>query len=419
MIFSFVQNPKKQGLVFFILLLSLVFLPPNVQAEEVVKNDLADAIEDGEKDIRFSGKENDDVKIRKGVQVIGESPAKATINGDVTMEDGAILKNVTINANLIGVTVEKGATATLENVTVKGASGAGIFTKEGGGTLTVRNSRITKNGKGFYILSGKNIFITGNQTTDNGEEGLDVRKNVSGIISGNTMTRNAESGAEVVLGDSTVTITKNTFVQNKASGLALQYYSNNKLGKVTVSSNNFTGNSQYGLVCNNPSGGKRPPGFFKNSVELAENSFGVNKKGAMRGCGLVNATLEEQETEEEVAPEIPQVPFEEEPSRIKEVRLEQLTGELLSVEPQVKTPRNYWQSLRHYILKSDRWYFETQRENLRRFQEQLDAARSLPETDALGSINLLFPEKIETLQAKIDELTQVIDRQEQWSPFKQ
>lgn len=417
MLFS--RNPKRHGLFSLIFFGCLFFLTPNVQAEEVVKNDLADAIKDGEKDIRFSGKENDDVKIQKGVQVIGENPAKATINGDVTMEDGAILKNVTVNAKFIGISVEKGATATLENVTIKGATDAGIFTKEGGGTLTVHNSRITKNRKGFYILPGKNLNITGNQITDNGEEGLDIRKNVSGIISGNTMARNAESGAEVILGDSTVTITKNIFVQNKASGLALQFYSKNKLGKVTVSSNNFSRNIQYGLVCNNPSGGKRPSGFFKNSVKLAENSFVANQKGAMRGCGVVNVIYQEPEEElGEEEPTIQEIPLEEEPSRIKKVRLEQLTGELLSIEPQIETPRSYWQSVRHYILKRDNWYFETQRENLKRFQEQLNATRDLPETEYLGAMNALFPSKIEMIQTEIDELIKVLDAQQHWSPFK-
>lgn len=375
----------------------------------------------GKESIIFEGKESSDVKIRKNISVTGTSPAKAVINGDITMEDGSTLENVTINGRIITVTVAKDAAVTLTNVTVRGGSDAGIFVPKGRAQVTVRGSRIIKNRKGLFIESGNRVNLSGNQVADNDEEGLDLRSSISGSVTGNRFERNREGGMEVIIGGSSLTISGNTFSQNKSSGLALQTYSGS-LGKTIVSRNAFSGNGNYGIDCNDPQG-NGDQSTFKASISVRENTFSENKNGGIhKRCRLLNIEPSDEQAENETnkdeIPKVPPVPFEEEPSRIKEVFLEKLAGEVSSIEPQIKAPRSYRQNLRHYVLKSDTWYFATQRENIRRLQEQMEVTKSLPETERLTEINALFPGKVETMQKKLEELIQALDSQEHWSPWK-
>lgn len=403
----------------FLVLMTFFSLGILWAAEQALAADKTEDEVSGKESITFEGKESSDVRIRKGVTVTGTSPAKAVINGDVTMENGSVLKNVTINAKIFGITVEKDASVVIENVTVKKATSAGIYTKQGGGTLTIRNSRITQNQKGFYILPGKNLAITGNQVTGNKEEGIDIRRDTSGVISGNTVTQNGEGGGEIIVNGASLTISRNTFSQNRSSGLALQVYSGTT-GKSNVADNTFSGNGNFGVDCKNPQG-SGSTGAFKTAVSVRDNMFSGNAKGTInRLCGLLNVDSTEETEKEKEAEEVsrePQIPFEEEPSRIKEIRLEKLGGEIVSVEGQIREPREYLRDLKHYIYGNDRWYFSTHHENLRRLQEQLGAAKAFPETERLTEMNALFPGKIVVLENKLAELAELLDTQEHWSPW--
>lgn len=205
----------------------LFFAPEILGAEGSVK-DLEKAIKSGKKQILFAGKENEDLTIKANIAVTGTSPDKALIYGDIKMENGSSLSNVTVAGKKTVITIAKGASVTLSNVTVRGGSESGIFAPEGGGTLTIKNSRILKNRKGFYILPGKNLNISGNVVSGNDEEGLDVRAGTSGSIVGNQFVNNGEGGAEIIVGSARLTISRNTFSGNKSSGLALQAYRDRK-----------------------------------------------------------------------------------------------------------------------------------------------------------------------------------------------
>lgn len=258
-------------------------------------NELEELLESGDKSIQFARKESGDIRIKKGVSVSGKSKSSAVINGDVIMEDKSSLKNVTINARTFGITVAKGANVTIENVSVKGASNAGIFSESGGGTLKVVNTNITGNRKGLYILPGKKIVISNNEISRNKEEGLDIRNGISGSISGNNMSDNGEGGSEIIVNGAKLIISGNKFSKNKASGLALQYYNSTaSSGSIQLNTNTFTGNGNFGVTCSAPSGSKnRPGGFFSDAVHLAGNTFGLNKEGNISGvCGFVNTASE-------------------------------------------------------------------------------------------------------------------------------
>ncbi|OGI21897.1 MAG: hypothetical protein A2808_01955 [Candidatus Moranbacteria bacterium RIFCSPHIGHO2_01_FULL_55_24] len=263
-------------------------LPWTVSGAETTQN-LDKALKSGKKNIQFSGKENDDVKIRKGVAVIGSSPDKAIINGDIEMENGSSLQNVTVNGNVVPITVDKGASVTLINVTVRGGKDTGIYAPKGGGTLTVRNSRITKNRKGLFILEGKALRLSGNQISGNGEEGLDVHAFASGSIAGNTFSGNGEGGAEIIINGSSLTVSGNTFNGNKSSGLALQTYGgSSKAGKISINNNTFVGNGNFGIDCKNPSGSGGLQ-YFRQTARAVGNKFSGNGLGPIsQRCSFGN-----------------------------------------------------------------------------------------------------------------------------------
>lgn len=197
------------------------------------------------------------------------------------MENGSSLSNVTVAGKKTVITIAKGASVTLSNVTVRGGSESGIFAPEGGGTLTIKNSRILKNRKGLYILPGKNLNISGNVVSGNDEEGLDVRAGTSGSIVGNQFVNNGEGGAEIIVGSARLTISRNTFSENKSSGLALQAYSGigKAPGNVQVSNNTLSNNGNFGLVCSSPSKGGAGGSFFQRVIRLVDNTFQGNKAG--------------------------------------------------------------------------------------------------------------------------------------------
>lgn len=252
---------------------------------------LSKALKSGKKTIEFSGKENDSVKIPKGVRVVGSSPDKAVINDDIIMENGSSLENVTVNGNVIPITIAKGASAILINVTVRGGTDAGIFAPVGGGTLVIKNSRILKNHKGIYVLRGKSILLSGNQITGNKEEGVDMHGGIGGSVTGNTFSGNGEGGMEIIIDGSTVTISGNTFSGNASSGLALQNYasgSGKATGKFSISHNSFSGNGNFGIDCKNPQGGGNAVNF-RASATATGNTFSANKKGSIsRECVFAN-----------------------------------------------------------------------------------------------------------------------------------
>jgi hypothetical protein len=214
--------------------------------------------------------------------------------GDIKMENGSSLANVTVIGKTIAITIAKGASVTLSNVTVQGGSDTGIFAPEGGGTLTVKNSRIIKNRKGFYILPGKNLNFSGNTVSENKEEGLDVRAGTSGNITGNQFVNNGEGGAEIIAGSARLTIKGNTFAGNKSSGLAIQSYagSGKAPGSVALNNNTFANNHDFGLSCISPSKGGAGAAFYKATIKAIDNTFRANGAGNISAeCGgVVNHT---------------------------------------------------------------------------------------------------------------------------------
>ncbi len=222
------------------------------------------------------GKYKDSIILGKGITLKGKSRDGVVITGNVTMKDGSKLDKVTVSGN--GVEIDKNADAKITNSKIKDAH-IGIETL-GNGTLTVEDTSFSGNHKALYLQRGKNVKITGCKVYNNSEEGIDIRSNVDGVISGNEIYSNGESGIEVILGKSDLTIKNNSIKNNKASGIAAQYYTHaSKIGAVKVIGNTITGNKDYGINCKNPSGGTPPANYWSSSLKMTGNKISNNKDG--------------------------------------------------------------------------------------------------------------------------------------------
>lgn len=276
--------------VFGGLLLFTFVLPTLTLAAEKPTKDLEKAVKSGKKVILFEGKESEDFTIRKGVTVNGTNPGKAIISGDIKLENGVTLSNLTVSGKEIPITIARGASVTLINVTIRGGKDAGIMALGGGGTLTLKNSRIINNRKGLYVLDGKNLALSGNVIGSNKEEGLDVRIGTTGTISGNQFIDNGEGGAEIIAGSARLIIQNNTFARNKSSGLSLQSYSGagKAPGSVKLSKNTFADNRGSGLSCGSPSRGGADGSFYRRTISTTDNIFRGNGEGSIHpDCGGV------------------------------------------------------------------------------------------------------------------------------------
>lgn len=262
------------------------------------------ALDKGGTKIRIAkGSYDEDITVGKGVQLKGSGRSDVTIKGKVTMKDGSKLEDLTVSGG--GVVLSDGANASLSDVSVKNA-GTGIITK-GRGKLKMKDVKVRGNGKGLYIQRGKDIEIIGCEVTDNGEEGIDIRANVDGVISGNLISGNHESGIEVILGDSELKISNNNIKNNRASGIAAQYYkSAKKLGGLKITGNKINSNKDYGLTCKAPSGGNPGEAYWSESMVLIGNAMSGNKQGAFApGCFFAqdkeeDAVMTEEEKEKKL-----------------------------------------------------------------------------------------------------------------------
>ena len=216
-------------------------------------------------------------KVDLGDNVKLEGAGESTIiKGEVIMDNETSLEDVYVKDG--GIEVKNKANVAIENVKITGAD-IGIVTK-GDGKLTIYNCEIKNNRKGLYIQYGKDISIKNSEIIDNNEEGLDIRANVDGVVEDNTINGNKESGIEVIAGKSELIIRNNSLRNNRSSGIAVQFYKSTSVaGELKISGNTITGNSNYGIDCQNPSGGVIGFNYWSRSIQFGYNKVGENKKG--------------------------------------------------------------------------------------------------------------------------------------------
>lgn len=252
------------------------------------------------------GTYGENVKLGKQVGLYGESKSKVLISGTVTAGDGSVLENVSIKGKTFGVVIEAGASVVISGCDIKNSLDNGVEAQAGSGKVTIKNSNIFANRKGMYIQLGKQIEITNSNIYNNREEGADLRANVDGRIKSCDIYGNGEGGIEVVIGSSDLSISDNSIKSNGSSGIAAQFYKENKkTGQVKIDGNKITKNHKYGVSCGSPGGDNTPKGYWKDSLELLKNTIDNNKLSEIeKRCKLIEA-VDENEQEDNVIVEPP------------------------------------------------------------------------------------------------------------------
>lgn len=254
----------------------------------------------GDKIYIKNGKYVGNVVLEKDIELYGQDKNKTIIEGSgihstITAKDNNLIKNLTVQGGSTGITAE--GKIKITDCKIQSASKKGLDLWAGSASLTLENSKITKNGKGLYIQKGREVFISGNEITANDEEGIDLREKTSGTISGNYIAGNGEGGIEIVVGSSTVMIKNNQIKKNRASGIAAQFYSQAaKTGEITISKNTISSNGAYGITCKAPSGDDYSKSYWNKSLEILENKIENNKGKAIAGsCKIIEAVTKEEE----------------------------------------------------------------------------------------------------------------------------
>jgi hypothetical protein len=238
------------------------------------------AIESGAGEIMvLPGTYNEAVYLPEGTILTGSNRDRVIISGGLVMADGSKIENLTVIKQ--GIRSAPDADIIVENASVLNTANNSVEIS-GLGTLILKNSLISQSEKkGINVRWGGNVEITNSVISDNREEGIDLRGFVRGYIRGNEIKNNGESGLELVIGDSRLAISDNTFARNRSSGICAQYYSESpNKGNIYIAGNKFERNREYGLKCNIPSGGSAKKEYWGSSLNVSpENVFSDNAGG--------------------------------------------------------------------------------------------------------------------------------------------
>lgn len=265
--------------------------------------DISEAVEKGGNIFIEDGDYDENLELKKGTKLFGESEGGVVIAGEIKMKDKTALKDLTVKDANETVVVTADADVEIDNCTITKFNKIGINALAGGGKLKVVNSKIKDGeGKGFYIERGKEIELIGNEVTGNkGEEGIDIRSKVDGVIRNNFIVGNGESGIEVVVGSSELIIKDNKINKNGSSGIASQFYPDSGLsgkGDIKIEDNEIEDNDKYGFDCNRPQGGSPDEDYWRDSIELEGNDISGNGIKAISDyCKFIKAVDENEEVD--------------------------------------------------------------------------------------------------------------------------
>jgi len=267
---------------------------------------ISEAIEeasDGDVIYIKNGTYEENIVLEEGIKLIGEEKSKTIIRGTnatvILAKGDNDLKNLTVSGGRYGVVFEK--KGSLKNCLMKNSLRVAVTLNANSGNVDILNSDFKENGKGIYAQKESSFNITGNNFINNTEEGVDIREKTSGTISDNYIADSGEGGLEIILGSSNVVIKNNIIKKNKASGIALQFYSiANKTGEILIQGNTLSYNRMNGITCKNPSGGKLSPAYFSDSVELKENIIENNKLGSLNSFCFMKIAVPEETVDSEI-----------------------------------------------------------------------------------------------------------------------
>lgn len=360
-------------------------------SEEDPFDEVADAVNEGGNIFIEDGEYDENLKLKKGTKLFGESEGGVVISGEIKMGDKTALKDLTVKDANETVIVEVDADVEIDNCIIEDFGKIGINALAGGEKLKVFNSKIKDGeGKGFYIQRGKEIELIANEVVGNMEEGIDIRSEVDGLIKDNFIMKNGESGIEVVVGNSDLKIEDNKIKKNGSSGIASQFYPDFDLsdkGDIKIEYNEIEDNDKYGFDCNRPQGGSPDDDYWRDSIELEGNDISGNGIKAISDyCKFIKA-VDENEEADNLIDDVSKEEKNEEPKLIEEEKKE--------IERQAELER--W--------RSERLLQETEELFIKNKELNLAIEDQISEIEKVGNIEKFFmgidEQKINNLKSNL------------------
>lgn len=368
-----------------------------------------------------NGTYTETLSLKKDMDLFGQSKNKTIIQGTITTEGNNKIEDLTISGGSYGISAL--GKIEVSNCKIRNSSKIGIDLLGGDKEASISNSTISGNGKGIYVQRKRSISISGNSVYGNKEEGIDLREKINGTITKNEIFENGEGGIEVILGGSTVKISNNSIKKNKASGIASQFYSFiEKTGSINITNNNLSNNGHFGLTCGIPSGGKPSAEYWKESIELRENTIENNKKGAVNEiCNMMQVVDEEEEKENIIKDEVSESEVEEEKENeetkeqiIREQLDEQIkAGDLLisssSQNLETLSNRNFLSVFFFGIKTAD---LDSIKNNVKEIESQIFNAKNIiQETKNTENLDLANA-TISKLESELEKNNQFLEKRE-------
>lgn len=203
-----------------------------------------------------NGRYKENIKIKEGVEIFGESKGGVVIEAKddddpvVTMKSGTRLDKVTVKGGSYGIKIDGGGKASVVECVIKDNEEGGIYIKES----SVKKSRLVslskneiKDNDGPGIFSEKRkLSLTENEIKDNDGDGIDIEKGSEAWIADNEIEKNDKSGMKLRVDGSEIWTKHNTIKNNKREGIEVSY--KGQAGRIDIAKSKITGNGRYGVA---------------------------------------------------------------------------------------------------------------------------------------------------------------------------
>ena len=212
---------------------------------------------DDDTEIHISnGYYRENIKIKDGVEIYGESKSGVVIEAEddddptVIMKDDTVLDKVTVKGGKYGIEVGDGGKASVISCIIKDNHKGGIYIQDDG-TKKSKMVSLSKNeirdNDGTGIYSGKRkLSLTENKIKNNEGDGIDIEKGSKAWIADNDIEKNDKSGMKLRIDGSEIWTKHNSIKNNKREGVEISF--KGQYGRIDIAKTKIEDNKRFGVA---------------------------------------------------------------------------------------------------------------------------------------------------------------------------
>lgn len=217
------------------------------------------AIDEADKDTEIhvrNGKYQEDIDLKKGVELFGEDREKTILKGKdddepvIKMRHKTKIDKFTIKKGEDGILVDDGAKVSIIDCVIKDNKRHGINIEEGEvkkkKMVSISENEIRDNGKAGIYSETRKLSIVDNTIKDNYGDGIIVAANSSAWIADNKIKNNGKSGMKLTLDGSNIWTKHNKISDNDREGIEINFYGG--YGRIDISKTDLKDNKRYGVA---------------------------------------------------------------------------------------------------------------------------------------------------------------------------